>query len=527
MFKKTWITATVLIALLLAMPIAAGAQGGLSVGVTTDVLCDSVSFTSDFTLESAFAPYAVTLAFGDDEVFVEDNVPAGEYALREDHIYPSAGNFTWNLTIAGENDFEDFATGEVTIDRPTVTLGSTPSPPLLTIDGGKASIGFEASVTGGEGPYTYAWDLNEDDEPDAGLTEAAVPLYEYTAGGNYIAAVTVTDSAACSHTDTLTIVVVDPEADPQDACHPTAQKIAEAVSVIFLDALAEKTYTCEDIFNIFEGALTGSQLGFGRMWKAYQMTQTINELTWEEVLDWKLQYSSWGALSQLNRMSEFLEEHGIRELYDLVVSDEYTMGDIRTATRSVLRNEADFDDALARVAAGANAGELGQFYRLVNALEVAPEELDVYLADGMSLSELRQAAKLAERTNADWTEILDAKALDASWGEIGQAYKLADDETSVEDILTVGVKEYRNQQREEERAQREQERNTRATEREEVRQQGTNDRDQRTAEQIASRYGVSSGDVMEQLGACNQDWNCVRAYFRDLNKSPGGKDKKK
>jgi PKD repeat protein len=527
MFNKLWFSGIMMLVLLLAMPIAAGAQEGLSIGVTTEVLCDSVSFASDFFLQDEFEPYTVRLEFGDGAFFEENNVLAGPYALNEDHFYPSASKFAWNLTITGVNNFEEITEGEVAIDAPFVTLNSTPSPPLLTIDGGKALIDFWTVVEGGEAPYSYSWDLDEDGSPDTGLSSAATDDYMYTAGGNYKAAVTVTDSGGCSLTDTLTVVVVDPEADPQDACHPTAQKIAEAVSVIFLSDRAESTYTCEDIFNIFEGALTGNHIGFGRLWHAYQLTQTIPDLTWEEIRDWKLEYSSWGALAQLNRVSEFLDEHGIRELYDLVVSEGYTLRDIRTAARNVLRNEADFEDALARIAEGANAGELGQFYRLVNELEVDPEELDVYLADGMSLSDLRHATKFAERTDADWTEILDAKVLDASWGEIGQAYKLADGETSVEEILSLGVNEYRNMQREEERAQREEERNTRAAEREEERVQGTNDRDLHTADQIASKYGVSSSDVMKQLEACNQDWNCVRAYYRDSNREAHGKDKKK
>ena len=520
MTGKKIFQSVIVLMLLLGAPVAAFAEG-LPIGVTTTVTCDKVDF--DIDLPDGFGPYTVRLEFGDTEVFEDIELPAG--LLEVPHFYPSAGEYAWTLIVAGSGNVLGEAEGTVTIDGLTVTLGSTPDPPLLTIDGGEASIKFDAVVDGGVEPYFYSWSLDGVDLPDTGLSAT----HKFTAGGNYEAAVSVTDSGTCglSHTDTLTVVVVDPEAAPQDACHPTAQKIAEAVSIIFFDARAEQTYTCEDIFNIFEGALLGNHIGFGRLWHAYQLTQTIPDLTWEEIRDWKLEYSSWGALSQLNRMTEFLDEYGIRELYDLVVIEEYTLRDIRTAARSVLRNEADFEDALARIAEGANAGELGQFYRLVNELDVAPEELDVYLQGGTSLSELRQAAKLAERTDADLAEILDAKALDASWGEIGQAYKLADGETTVEEILSLGVNEYRNLQREEERAQREQERNTRAAERKEERVQGTNDGDTRTADQIASKYGVSSGDVMEQLGECKQDWNCVRAYFRDLDREPHGKDKKK
>jgi PKD repeat protein len=400
----------------------------------------------------------------------------------------------------------------------------------LTIEEGKAPIEFIASVSGGVASYFYSWDLDEDDAPDAGLSSDRVP-YTYTAGGNYKAAVTVTDSGSCglSHTADLTVVVVDPEADPQDACHPTAQKIAEAVSIIFLSDRAEFTYTCEDIFNIFEGALTGYHTGFGRLWHAYQLTQTIPDLTWEEIRDWKLDGSSWGALTQLNRIADTLDGFGIRNLYDLVLSGENSVGDIRTAARAAVRYEADFSDALIRLSEGANSGELGQFYKLAAELDVDPSVLDIYLADGASLSELRHAAKMSERTGSDWTEVMDAKGLGSSWGEIGQAYKLADDENSVAEILATGVKEFRATQREEaqllrdeERAQREAERSNRTAQ-----PQGTNDRDLRTADQLASKYGVSPDDVMKQFEVCKQDWNCVRAYFRALDREPRGKDKNK
>jgi hypothetical protein len=297
------------------------------------------------------------------------------------------------------------------------------------------------------------------------------------------------------------------------------------------------------------------------MWKAYQLTQTIDDLTWEEILDWKLEFSSWGALAQLNRMSDFLEDYGIRELVALVASEEYSLGNVRTAARNVLRYEADFEDALQRIADGASTGELGQFYKLIGELEVEPEVLDQYLADGVSLAELRHAVKLSERVEGDWTEVIESKTLNHSWGEIAQAYKLADDGTSAEDILALGVKEYRTEQREEERAQREEERNIKTAERlgeqlelqagdllailhgecegswscvrkkarEEERAQGSDDRDLRTANQLASKYGISADEVMKHFHDCDQNWNCVRTNLRELfqtQKAPG-KDKKK
>ncbi len=552
MGRKIWLTSILLLALLFALPAAAGAEDDLDVTVVTDQSCGLVSFTLD--ISGGTAPFAVEVKFGDTETY-EGILEVGG-ALVLDHSYPAQGDYEYEVKVVDYDGSEFELEETLVVDGPTVELISSPFPPLLTIDGGQASISFQANVSGGLDPYTYSWDLDEDGLPDAGL-EGATAEYIYTEAGEYSAAVTVTDDCALTDSDTLTVVVDDPEDDPEEACHPMAQRIAEAVTSIFPEGRAEQAYTCEDIFNFFEGGLTGYQLGFGRMWKAYQFTQAVDDLTWEEILDWKLQYSSWGALSQLNRLSAFLEEYGIRDLYDLVVSEEYTLRDVRTAARSVLRYEADFEDALARVADGANAGELGQFYRLVNDLEVDPEALDGYLAEGMSLSELRHAARLAERNDAEWTEILDAKALDASWGEIGQAYKLADETTSAAEILAIGVKEYRAEQREVEQEARAEERNTRTAERlaeqlglqagdlmslfngecegswscvrkrirEEERTQGTNDRDLRTAEQLGSRYGLTTEQVMAYFATCGQDWNCVKSTLRDLYKSPPGKNK--
>jgi hypothetical protein len=202
---------------------------------------------------------------------------------------------------------------------------------------------------------------------------------------------------------------------------------------------------------------------------------------------------------------------------------------------------------------------LGQFYKLVGELEVETEVLDQYLADGMSLAEMRHAAKLSERIDADWAAILDSKALDYSWGEIGQAYRLADGETSAEEILAMGVKEFRAEQREADRTQREEQRNDRTAARfaeqyemqagdvtalfngecagswscvrkklrEEQRAEGSDARDLRTANQLASKYGITVDEVMTHFNSCDQNWNCVRTQLREMYQKPPGKDKKK
>lgn len=556
--KKIFQVITLLL-LLVGAPVSTFAQDGLSIDeVTTSVNCDQLTFSVAFSGGSG--PYTIELDFGDTEIYTTTVLSAGVFELPESHFYPHGGDFEWNLTITDDNDVGKETTGIVTIDGPIVTLDSIPSPPLLTIDGGEASIEFIASVTGGVEDYFYSWDLDEDDLPDAGLTEYKAP-YTYNAGGNYSAAVTVTDSGTCGlpHTDTLTVVVVDPEADPQDACHPTAQKIAEAVSIIFLSDRAEFTYTCEDIFNIFEGALLGNHVGFGRLWHAYQLTQTIPDLTWEEIRDWKLDGSSWGALTQLNRYADTLDEFGIRYLFDLVVKDDNTVREILTAARAAVRYEADFSDALIRLSEGAKASELGQFYKLAQDLEMEPAALDKYLDDGLSLSELRHMAKIAERTGGELDAIVEAKSFDHSWKEISQAYRMADEGMPAENILAMGVQEYRELLRDEEKLAREDERAARKEELDEktatrlskqyefkgdmtalfaecegswgcVRKklkemdqtqqvEGGSDKDQLTAKRLFDQYGVDMDTIwLKYNGICSKDWNCVRAELREMTR---------
>jgi hypothetical protein len=508
MTGKKIFQSVIVLMLLLGAPVAAFADDGLiPIDVTTAVNCDNVDFEID--LPAGFGPYTVRLEFGDTEKFEAIKQPAG--LLEVAHPYPHGGDFNWTLNVAGS--VLGAAKGTVTIDGPTVTLNSIPSTPLLTIDGGEASIEFNAAVVGGEAPYFYSWSLDGVDLPDTGLS---VP-YTFTAGGNYEAAVSVTDSGTCglSHTDTLTVVVVDPEADPQDACHPTAQKIAEAVSIIFFDARAEQTYTCEDIFNIFEGSLTGNHTGFGRLWHAYQLTQTIPDLTWEEMRDWGLDSSGWGALTQLNRFADTLDGYGIRELFDLVVNGDNTVGEIRTAARTAVRYEADFEDALARISEGANPGELGQFYKLAAEMDVDPTMLDQYLADGMSLSELSHAAKMSERLDVGWEEVIAAKGSDHSWGDIGQAYKLADDGTSAAEILDMGVQEFRAEQRDVDKLAREAERTAREDARTAARKEGL---DEKTADRLSKQYEFT-GDMDALLAECEGNWGCVRKKLKDMDQT--------
>ncbi len=320
----------------------------------------------------------------------------------------------------------------------------------------------------------------------------------FTKAGKYQVTVHVMDACRLMGADTLPVVVIDPD---EDACHPMAQRISDGVNTLFPDQAGD-LYTCEDIFGMFRGSLTGSQLGFGRLWHAYMLAATIQDLTWEEIRDWQLDGNGWGGLVQLNRFADLLEEYGIRDLVGLVVGGEASITDIRHSVRSVLRYEADFDDALARLGDGMSPGELGRFYSTAQALGLDPDQLDSYLADGSSLQELSHAARLGERSGSDWTQIVEAHLTGYSWGEIGQAQRMSDDGEWMS-VLETGVRETRDLLREDDRSERDQE------------------RIDRTAEQLGARYGIPEQEVLDLYGECAGDWSCVRKELRDPSQTSG------
>jgi hypothetical protein len=114
MRKRIWITGSLLLAMLLALPIAAGAEDEPPIVVETSVECDSVNFA--FVIQDDFAPYKGTLDFGDTEVTEEFNMPAGSFALPEPHFYPHGGDFVWILTTTDAQGDVGTTTGTVTID---------------------------------------------------------------------------------------------------------------------------------------------------------------------------------------------------------------------------------------------------------------------------------------------------------------------------------------------------------------------------------------------------------------------------
>ncbi len=466
----------------------------LEVEVTPDIECGAVEYTISWTGGSP--PYLYYMEYGDGEstgLPIETELNSITLAP---HTYTDHGDYEWTVRVEEkvEEGLGGLAVDIITIDGPAVTLTSVPFPPVIVLGD---TVEFSAIVTGGTPEYVYAWNLGD----GIGTGDTAIlPPYTYTAVGKYQAEVMVTDSCEFASTATLPVVV----ADPGDVCHPTAQKIADGVNTLFPNQAGD-LYSCEDIYDMFNGSLTGDQLGFGRMWKAYNLAQTMEELTWEEIRDWHLDTGGWGALLQLDRFSDLLEDHSIGDLMALVMSEEFSLGDVRIAVRSVTRYEADFEDALSRIAEGANAGELGQLYKLAADLEVDPSAIDEYLADGLTLSELKHTANFADRMEVDWTEIAEFRASADSWGDIKQAYNLATDEISAAQILILGVQEYRKDLQE-----------TAKEERAELQADQQLARNQKTAEKLAEQFSSNSVYVMSLFnGECEGSWGCVRKALRE------------
>jgi DNA-binding transcriptional MerR regulator len=493
---------------LLAVPVTALAADGITPTVNISTECALATFAVSGS--GGTAPFEFVWDFGDGEAQLDSDV--ADLAASVDHDYGAAGEYAWSLLITDSSEPEAQATaGGTVVIGPQVSLTSEPFPPLLPLIDGQASLTMTASATGGEPPYAYAWDPEGDGTFEPGTEEMT---FAYSAGGKVQAAVQVTDDCGLTATATLPVLVDDPEAE---ACHPVAQRIADGINTLFPNQ-AGTLYTCEDIFGIKGGDLTGQVLGYGRLWHAYKLAQTMEDLTWEEILQWKLDGTGWGLLTQLDRVSETLTDVGLRELFDIVVSGEASVGEIRTAVRAVTRYEADFYDALERASAGANPGELGQLYRLADDMELDPSEIDAYLAEGVSLAELRHAARLAEQNNENVDALASAHAEGYSWGEIKQAMSLAGDGGDLDSVLQAGVRETRREERQERTEEREQERLQQQTEQQ-----------SRLAVRLAARYRISVEQVQALAdGACSGDWHCVQTTLQaTYGPDKGGRGGKK
>jgi hypothetical protein len=482
---------------LLFAPTPAGAQSDGKPEVGVEVNCSTSTFRLTF-LEGA-GPYALLWSFGDGESLEE--TWGGGGPLSTVHDYAGTGEYAWRLSVsdpASKTSVADLG-GSIPIG-PVVDLTSDPFPPLISLQDGQATVSFTADFDGGTPPYAFEWDLNGDGTAEAS-GEGNSYAYTYTQGAKTTARVRVTDACGLTASDSLPVVSVD----PTTTCHPMAQRIADAANLLF-PAQSTTPYACEDIYAWFEGESSAPNLGFGRMWHAIQLAETLPDLTWEEILQWQLDQGGWGTLVQIDRYADALADVSSADWVRLVLSGEADARDVRTALRTAVAEGVEASEVLDRVVAGANPGELKQFYSTAEDLQVDPAELDELLALGLSLAEIRHADRLADRLSADWLTLATEHAAGASWGELlGPSGKQQGKPEEGSEVQDQERTQEQNQQQEDRQLELQAEHRL------------------RTAERMAEKYDVPVGTILSTLdGACQGDWGCVMAQFREAARSDKG-----
>ena len=167
----------------------------------------AVSYSASFG--GGDPPYTSAWTFGDGG---DSGSPNGS------HVYLTAGNYTARLALndsGGGTWSQTFAIA--------VTAAIAPAPPLSIALSVNRSVGdapfpvaLTASVDGGTGPYTYAWELG-----DGNASTAAAVFHTYASAGGYEASVRVTDSAGTSATANATLSIYAPLAVSIESYPPT------------------------------------------------------------------------------------------------------------------------------------------------------------------------------------------------------------------------------------------------------------------------------------------------------------------
>lgn len=118
------------------------------------------------------------------------------------HAYTRAGSYTVRLTVRDKDG------GTTTVQ--TTALVNVPAP--LTVNAGPdrtanegSGVSFSATITGGAGPLSYAWNFG-DGSPAA---SAPTPSYAFLDNGVYTVMLTVTDALGATAQDTLVVAVAN------------------------------------------------------------------------------------------------------------------------------------------------------------------------------------------------------------------------------------------------------------------------------------------------------------------------------
>lgn len=157
---------------------------------STPVVGDSVSFAA--SVSGGAPPYTFAWDFGDGSSGSGDTVA---------HAYGTAGSFAVSLTVVDSGGASTRVVRSVSV-VPSPLVADFTIDPASPVAGG--NVTFAASVNGGKGPYSFAWDFG-----DGNVSSGPYANHSYAAG-SYIVTLLVTDSAGQSVTVSKTVTVTPP-----------------------------------------------------------------------------------------------------------------------------------------------------------------------------------------------------------------------------------------------------------------------------------------------------------------------------
>ena len=173
-------------------------SGGVVAGFSSVVNSREVTFTNTSTSDDTLT---YSWNFGDGSAVSTETNPV--------HTYASDG--VYQVTLTSTNT----ASQNTSTSTQSVRVGSMPSAGFsFTANDGVVS--FTDTSSGGIGALTYAWQFG-----DGGTSTQASPTHTYSATGNYLVELTVTDSTNAQNVTSLTvnvqIPVVEPEPEPESS----------------------------------------------------------------------------------------------------------------------------------------------------------------------------------------------------------------------------------------------------------------------------------------------------------------------
>ncbi|HTT35207.1 MAG TPA: PKD domain-containing protein, partial [Thermoplasmata archaeon] len=166
---------------------------GVAVSVTPEAGEAPLTATFGVVATGGVPSLSYTWAFGDGN---------SSTARNTTHTYTRGGPYNWTLTVVDALGDRNETNGTIEV-APALAVSAAASTQAGSYP---LTVNFTGSVTGGAGPFRYAWSFGD----GAIGPNASAASHTYTATGSFPAAFNVTDSDGVTRTATLTIVVVPP-----------------------------------------------------------------------------------------------------------------------------------------------------------------------------------------------------------------------------------------------------------------------------------------------------------------------------